>query len=132
MSLLPPPPEVYTTRNELLSAVRSWGAAHGYATTITRSFPKRGYVYIGCDRAGLLKNCHHVTDENRRRLRNSKRSLCPFSVVGSLKDRLWNLRIRYGEHNHAASSPEAHSSLRKLDEGEKAEVDGFVLAGMKS
>jgi hypothetical protein len=49
MSLLPPPPDAYMTRNELLAAIQSWSAAQGYVTTIAQSFPKRGYVYMGCD-----------------------------------------------------------------------------------
>ncbi len=132
MSLEPPPPNAYMTRDELLAAVRSWAAAHGYATTIARSFPKRGYVYIGCDRAGDLKNCHHVTNNNRRRFRSSKRDRCQFSAIGSCKDRVWSLQVRNSEHNHRASSAEGHSSLRRLDDEEKNAVEGLIAAGVKS
>ncbi len=111
MSLLPPPPATYGTRDELLQAVKSWGAVNGYATTIARSFPKKGYVYIGCDIAGTIRNCHNITNETQRRLRGSRRRNCPFLVVGRCKDEVWTLRVRNGRHNHSATATDGHSSL---------------------
>jgi hypothetical protein len=78
-----------------------------------------------------LKNCHSVTNTNRRRFQSSRRSACPFSLVGARKDEVWTLRVQNGKHNHGPSSAKGHSTLRKLDKAQKVEVECFASAGMK-
>ena len=143
MSLLPPPPGVYSSRDALLDAVRAWAAAHGYAVTIGSSY--QGKIYLKCDRGGVYRNRHNLTNAVRRRDTGSRLTGttfdnekdivltelgCLFSVVGSLKADSWELDVRHGDHNHEASKNQvAHPSLRRLTTEQKADIVGLTRAG---
>ncbi len=130
IELAPPPEEDYGSREELLTAVRSWAANHGYAVTIARSDTAKGRVYLKCDRGGLYRNKYDLSDETRSRQTGSRLINCPFSVVGNQIEGRWVVRVRDKEHNHSASSTTAaHPSLRRLTAKQKEEVATLSKAG---
>ncbi len=130
MPLEPPPPEIYRTRHELVTAVKRWAGTHGYATVIKSSNLRKGFVYIVCDCSGSRRNTHNLSPTTRQRERGSRRDNCLFLVVGRQSAGLWSLIVRVGAHNHQPTSPDSHPSLRRLDAGQRDVVSSLTVAGV--
>jgi hypothetical protein len=54
MPLLPPPPDVFPSREALEQSPRGWAAANGYAVVVKCSDKNR--VILQCDRGGSYRN----------------------------------------------------------------------------
>lgn len=120
MPLEPPPEDQYSSRDELLTAVKGWAATQGNAITIARSDSKKSVVYLKCDKGGKYRNKRQLIDEQKQHRTGSRLSNCPFSVVGSCIRGIWYLCIGNHHLNHDASnSRAAHPSLRRLNKEQK-------------
>jgi hypothetical protein len=131
MPLEPPPPAIYENCQELVKAVKCWAGNHGYAATIKNSNKRKGFVYIACDCSGSRRNMHNLTPLTRQRERGSRRDNCPFLVIGRQNAGIWELTVRVGEHNHDATGPSSHPSLRRLDAGQRELVASLTNAGVR-
>lgn len=132
MSLAPPPENCYNSREELLTAVKSWASANGYAVVIAGSSNAidKAKIYLKCDHGGRYRNKHGVQDNQRCRATGSRLTACPFSVVGNCVQDVWHLRIRNSHHNHEASTTSvAHPSLRRLNEEQLEDVRQLTRVG---
>lgn len=124
-----PQSAIYTTRDELVTAIKTFTARHGYAVTIKRSKP--GKIWFKCDRGGAYRNRYRLEDDDRKRTTGSRAINCPFSVTGTLlASGEWQLLVPHGEHNHKiASTLLAHPSLRRLDTHQIESVRQMTAAG---
>ncbi|KAI0993410.1 hypothetical protein K3495_g14774 [Podosphaera aphanis] len=124
---MPLPPEaVYSSQEELHSAIQSWAAQHRYAFGIGRSKKIssgfRTKVLYNCDRYGPPPpvNQPQSLSQARKRKTSSRKTGCQFSVVAIEQlDGKWELRHRPGTencpHNHPPSqSINSHPVHRKL------------------
>ncbi len=130
MSLEPPPEAFYSDRQALIKAVKEWAGSHGYAATIKNSNNKKGFVYMACDCSGTKQNTHNLTPLTTRRLRGSRRDNCPFLIIGRRSAGIWGLSVRVGMHNHDATIPEAHPTLRRLGSAHQQLVASLTNVGV--
>jgi len=122
-------PGPFASHDELIANLRGRAKLDGYGVSIARSKPN--VVYLACDKGGLNRNNWKLTEETRKRFTTSRRTNCPFSVVGRERDGEWFLEVRNNLHNHPFSSDlSAHPSHRKLDQDQIAEVEAMSLAGI--
>ena len=86
----PPPEEMFTSEEAAVAALHAWTMEHGFNLSIRSAHhvvddDKSTPVwrrYYECDRAGVLKNTGHRTDQERKRLlRGSKCGNCKMQIV---------------------------------------------------
>jgi hypothetical protein len=77
-ALPPPPEETFETRSELISYLKAWGAAHGYAPVIKSSNYAERRAYVGCNRGGTYRNTWRLDDNSRKQSRGRIADGCRF------------------------------------------------------
>ncbi len=121
-SLAPPPDNTYQSREALLEDAKQFAGCHGYALVIERSRDTK--LWLKCDRGGVYRNRHHLTEATKKRKRAHSRLLdCPFRLRGAVKEGIWSLTTVNSEHNHEASDDmRVHPSLRRLNDEAKERI----------
>lgn len=130
MSLAPPPPGEFSSRDELLDYLKDWGEQQGFAVVIGRSRPNR--LWIKCDRGGEYADKHLHDPENRKRKRKATRLTgCPFNVKATMKkDKVWRCHTETPDHNHPPSEDlSVHPSLRRMTDEQLTKVNEMTEAG---
>lgn len=117
---IPPPPtdEVFPNFESAQETIRVFTKEHGYALSKLRSKTIDGQIVkvdYQCDRG--KRKTPRVSEETRKRKRQTKRLGCPFSAtVGLIKKKGgWVIRVKDARHNHAPSSVENLTSHRRHD-----------------
>lgn len=131
----PPTDRTFQTADEAITFLRGFTSMHGYAVTTKRSKKdnKSGetiVIYLQCDRGGKYKST--VPDENRKRMRTTRRQDCPFDAVlrYSKVTSTWSLNVRNPNHNHPPSPSSAHPALRRQELLERSEqIAAQIFAG---
>ena len=131
MSLSPPSPGIFESREALINHAKMHAFSHGYAVSIKRS-EKDKFVYLKCDRGGHYNNKLNLTDETRQRSTSTRLIGCSFELYGKkLNNGKWELIINNKEHNHEASPYiSGHPSSRKLNEEDQQKVQDMSIAGV--
>ncbi|KAI0990853.1 hypothetical protein K3495_g17334, partial [Podosphaera aphanis] len=114
---MPLPPEaVYSSQEELYSAIQSWAVQHRYAFSIGLSkkisIGFRTKVLYNCDRYGPPPpvNQPQSSSQARKRKTSSWKTGCQFSVVAIEQlDGKWELRHRPGTENCSHNHPPSQS-----------------------
>ena len=130
MSLAPPPPGEFSSRDDLLEYLKDWGEQQGFAVVIGRSRPNR--LWIKCDRGGEYADKHLHDPENRKRKRKATRLTgCPFNVKATMKkDKVWRCHTETPDHNHPPSEDlTVHPSLRRMTDEQLVKVNEMTEAG---
>ena len=133
MSLLPPPETIrYPSRKALLDGLQSHARSNGYAVSIRRYNAKDHALYLKCDRGGIYKTRHGLTNENRLRDTSTRLVDCPWSVRANLKDEEWTVKVRNGQHNHeATTSSYSHPIQRRMPPEIALQIEALSNSGSK-
>ncbi|KAI9692635.1 MAG: hypothetical protein M1820_009512 [Bogoriella megaspora] len=145
----PPPPATYNSREELIESAKQFTKQHGFDLVIGHSTKKHGEfarLWLICELAGEYRNRHHLQPEDRKRKRESRKTGCPFKLLGSKKrhETHWVLSVKDGNHNHGpieksndefvgdAAFPDLESALYRwhntvLSQNKDASVHGNTL-----
>lgn len=130
MSLAPPPPAEFNSREETLEYLKAWAKTQGFAVVIGRSRSNR--LWIKCDRGGEYADKHMNDPENRKRKRKATRLTgCPFNVKASMKkDQIWRCHTENPNHNHGPSDDlSLHPSIRRMTDDQQGVVNEMTEAG---
>jgi hypothetical protein len=139
---MPLPQEaIYSSKEELYTAIQAWAAQHNYAFTIGRSKKinnsPRIKIFYNCDRYGPPPPDNHPAKhlQDRKRRTTTRKTNCQFSIVAlQYADTHWELRhrpgIEYSIHNHPPSqSTSSHPAHRKLVQAEINQARSLYSAG---
>lgn len=102
----PPPPKIYPSRQDLLDDTKAFAKLNGYQLMIkhSRSDAKGvpSTLWMQCELGGTYRNRHKLRPEDRKRKRASRKTDCPFEVIGKKKrwSNAWVLILKKPEHNH--------------------------------
>lgn len=134
--MLPPAPGIFVDREELIQYVGEFGVSQGYVVTIKQS-KKDKIVTLGCDRGGVQRSKRKPDGDtsgecSRNRKSSSRRTNCPFELVGKKDDGVWALTIRNGSHNHEALKDiSEHPSASRFTEKEVMLIKEMTESGLK-
>jgi hypothetical protein len=136
---LPPPPALsYTSPHEAIEAMHAWNKEHGF--DVSKQKPgknKNGELYkylFRCTRHGKLDNHRKLTDETRKRKRQSGKIGCPMGIYIKAEKPAdpagvwWIVHQQHGKskwHNHGPSQPEELSGHRRR--GRTDELKGLIV-----
>jgi hypothetical protein len=139
---MPLPPEaIYSSKEELYTAIQAFAAQHYYAFTIGRSKKinngPRIKIFYNCDRYGPPppENYPQKHLQARKRHTTTRKTNCQFSVIAvQCTDTQWEFRYRpgieYSIHNHPPSqSTSSHLAYRKLVQAEINQARALHNAG---
>jgi hypothetical protein len=142
MSMPLPPEAIYSSKEELYTAIQAFASQHHYAFCISRSTKvhrgSRTRIVYSCDRYGMPPPENHLQNSLRTRKRSTatRKTGCQFSIVAlEHTDTQWEVRHRHGTeysiHNHPPSqSISSHPSHRKLAQEEINQARSLHNAGM--
>lgn len=92
----------YSTNSEVLAAAQAYAKESGFAVVTKRSNDKS--IYIKCIHGGQYKNCHGLTEDDRKLNRPTVRCDCPWQMRASFAKPLQKWVVRFVEqldaHNH--------------------------------
>ena len=133
MSLLPPLENIrYPSRKAMLDGIQSHARSNGYAVSIRRTNEKGRAIYLKCDRGGIYKARHGLTNATRLRDTSTRLIDCPWSVRANFKDDAWILTVRNGNHNHeATTSNYSHPIQRRMPPEVVMQVEALSNSGIK-
>ena len=126
--------KTFATLEQLLHEIQTYACAEAYAVRKRRRKSDRTTglptaVYLECDRARKSQ-----PPEEIRRASSSRACGCPWDAVLRLREDRWQLEIRNGSHNHAASlGPSAHPAPRRaaMTPAVRQLVAGNCAAGVR-
>ncbi|XP_071736753.1 uncharacterized protein [Rutidosis leptorrhynchoides] len=114
--------KVFKSRQDLMAWVQSVGRSLGFFITTKRSNSRSGgFMYkvtLECDRGGIYEN-----KASSRRSRATKKTNCPFELVGTYSRDYdaWTLRVICEKHNHEPADEhiiKGHPSSKRLSDNE--------------
>jgi HD superfamily phosphodiesterase len=93
----------------MIETAKLFTKEHGFDLVIGHSTKKHGEfarLWLVCELAGEYRNRHHLQPEDRKRKRESRKTNCPFKLLGSKKrhENFWLLSVKDGTHNHGPIS----------------------------
>ena len=96
---------MYNSREEMIESAKQFTKQHGFDLVIGHSTKKHGEFarcWLVCELAGEYRNRHHLQPGDRKRKRESRKTNCPFKLLGSKKrhETQWLLSVKDGTHNH--------------------------------
>lgn len=109
----------------MIESAKQFTKQHGFNLVIGHSTKKHGEFarcWLVCELAGEYRNRHHLQPEDRKRKRESRKTNCPFKLLGSKKrhETHWLLSIKDGRHNH---DPISKSGDQSISESEFPELE---------
>lgn len=121
--------QLYNSREHLLTAIRTYAIAHGFAVSIHRSEAGR-YIRLSCDLGGEYRDRIKAPDGAKRRITSSRLAGCGFFVyaITSKKDPegKWCIKSFNLIHNHETKEADLihHPAARNicLTEAQKAKI----------
>ncbi|KAI9661942.1 MAG: hypothetical protein M1821_009182 [Bathelium mastoideum] len=116
----PPPPGLFDSREEMIETAKKFTREHGFDLVIGHSTKKHGEFarcWLICELAGEYRNRHRLQPEDRKRKRESRKTNCPFKLLGSKKrhETRWLLSIKDGRHNHDLISKPNQEEVGEAD-----------------
>ncbi|KAI9721856.1 MAG: hypothetical protein M1828_004951 [Chrysothrix sp. TS-e1954] len=108
--MIPPERAVYASIDELLTRSNAFAVTQGYKLVVVRSKTnnqgQKIWVQLACDRHGIKRNTHNLTEETRKKNRRSRRCECPmYCVATKTGGGLWEFFVRNADHNHGPNQP---------------------------
>ncbi|XP_074331765.1 methylmalonate-semialdehyde dehydrogenase [acylating], mitochondrial-like [Apium graveolens] len=133
--MLPPAPGTFVDREALIEYVGEFGVSQGYVVTIKQS-KKDKIVTLGCDRGGVCRSKRkpdgETSGERSRKKSGSRRTNCPFELVGKKDDGVWILMVKNGSHNHEPLKDiKEHPSASRFTEKEVMQIKEMNESGLK-
>ncbi|CAB5172833.1 unnamed protein product [Rhizophagus irregularis] len=122
MSILPPPPAIYNSADELYHNVQTFANSQGYALVKKRTHKNRygelKNITLCCDRGGVYNNSLGLTKKTRKRHKGTRLIDCPFELYAARdSDSKWHLEICNKNYNHDhLKDMSGHSITCKLTE----------------
>jgi hypothetical protein len=118
----------------LLAFCQKWPKEHGYAVAKAHSNANKNF-YIRCDHSG--KYCGSLLKLPDCKTATAK-IMCPFEIKGliptskKLTNKVWNLEIQNGEHNHGPSArPSSHLAHKRLLPEQFEEIKKLLQSNLK-
>ncbi|KAF2229380.1 hypothetical protein EV356DRAFT_510953 [Viridothelium virens] len=111
---------MYNSREEMIESAKHFTKRHGYDLVIGHSTKKHGEFarcWLMCELGGEYRNRHHLQPGDRKRKRESRKTNCPFKLLGSRKrhETQWLLSVKDGRHNHDVISKPGEEEIVDSD-----------------
>ena len=116
---------MFNSREEMIETAKRFTKQHGFNLVIGHSTKKHGEFarcWLVCELGGEYRNRHRLQPEDRKRKRESRKTNCPFKLLGSKRrhETQWILSIKDGRHNH---DPITRSGNENVGESDYPELE---------
>ncbi|CAG8719531.1 4873_t:CDS:2 [Cetraspora pellucida] len=131
--MLPPPPDVYSSADELLRSAQMFANSQGYALVKKRTRKNESdelkNMSLRCDRGGIYNNSLELKEKVCHRQKSTRLIDCPFELYAAQRDGLWHLKVRNISHNYDASQDmSGHPIVHRLTEQQMKSVKAMTIA----
>lgn len=122
----PPTGDVYTSLEDLVTALSQFTATQGYAVVKggrkVDMDKKPRKCWLKCDMSGKFKEV--VGEDKRKRQRTSRKTDCKWlgAACRCKEDGLWRLQMRDCSHNHLPTEADAHPTQRKFTREDLSQI----------
>lgn len=120
--LLPPPEQVFTSFDQMMTFLRQHAISQGYSIATKSSTRGGRCYYLQCDRSGTYHDQTNAPEGAKHRKTSTRRIGCPFLLYASKSQKTgqWKLCVKTSEHNHDPDDHMiAHPIARQLSDDQR-------------
>ncbi|CAB4430672.1 unnamed protein product [Rhizophagus irregularis] len=132
--MLPPPPAIYNSADELYHNAQTFANSQGYALVKKRTCKDRHgelkNITLRCDQGGIYNYSLGLTEETCKRHKGTRLIDCPFELYAARdSNSKWRLEVCNENHNHDHSEDmSGHPIARRLTESQQETVAAITVA----